>query len=106
VNLNIFPELISKLEIKRIIEEIESLKVKQDPKSPRYSKDQTEESNKYVSYTTFEEILMVVALKSFLNNKKTTEMEAISKFLFHIKEPAKIVYFVRLSTGNCMLIHQ
>ena len=104
MNLNIFPGLVSNLEIKKIIEEIEAIKAQLDSKSPRYRKDATEENNKFISYSTFEEILTSVALKSFVKSKKTTKSEAINKFLSYIKEPAKIVYFVRLTTGIINLI--
>ena len=104
MNLNIFPGLVSNLEIKKIIEEIEAIKAQLDSKSPRYRKDATEENNKFISYSTFEEILTSVALKSFVKSKKTTKSEAINKFLSYIKEPSKIVYFVRLTTGITNLI--
>lgn len=102
MNLNIFPGLISKLEIKRITEFVEAEKTRTNLKSPRSSKEQEDNKDKFVCYEEFEEILKIVAFKSFMANQSQSQLEAIVKLVTYIKEPAKIVYLVKLTTGKRM----
>ena len=100
MNLSIFPSLITKLEIKRIAEYVEAEKAHFNLKSPRSSKEIEDDKDKFVSYEDFEEILKLIAFKSFMTSQNQNQFEAIIKLINYIKEPAKIVYLVKLTSGN------
>ena len=98
LNLNIFPGLVSNLQIKSIIEYIETEKARINMKSPRGNKELDDEKDKFVTYEDFEEILKAIAFKSFITNQNQNKIEALMKLINFIKEPAKIVYSVKLTS--------
>ena len=67
-------------------------------KSPRGNKELDDEKDKFVTYEDFEEILKAIAFKSFITNQNQNKIEALMKLINFIKEPAKIVYSVKLTS--------
>lgn len=103
-NLCIFPNLITNLDIKKLVE-IRNITLNSLIKSPRtrvITEDSAEVSQP-ISYDEFESMLMAIANKTFnpngFNDNKTVNI-AISELLSHIKNSAKIVYQVNLTTES------
>lgn len=92
LSLGVFPDLTNNLELKRILESIEGAETCISPRD-----DSAVE--KAIVYEAFEQVLLQIAFKAFQAEEQGTE-HAISQLVFHIKEPAKNVYFVRLMTGK------
>ena len=100
MNLNIFPTLVSKFDIKKLVERIEN-KSKILRASTSCQKEETaDEDKRYILFNEFEEILKQIAIKSFQKNSAISINEAINKLILHIKDHAKVIYLTRLSTGK------
>jgi hypothetical protein len=117
MGLNIFPDLISNVEITRIIEDIvPNEEAVNNMKSPRGILREQERKNETIEYFEFEKMLYLISVKAYKNkdspvsfstlyiqNEKTSSM--VHKFIRHIQDPAKLTYRVRLSAGNNSLTY-
>lgn len=96
MNLAVFPNLLSNVEIRRIIELVDSERAQILVKSPRTPAEDTA----VVSFEEFEEILKKVADKAFPDFDPLQQM---SMLIRHVKVQAKIVYGVHLNLGTARL---
>jgi len=109
-NLNIFPNLLTNLDIKKLIDKIqaENGSIFKSPRN-RLEEDATTDKEVLISYDDFETMLIDVAIKGFNPNKheideplnytsyKTNISGMLVELIHHIKEPAKIIYQVNLA---------
>ena len=99
-NLNIFPDLVTNYDIKKLIEIHSGDNYLQKSPRARYN-DESIDKDTVISYNEFEAMLITIANKAF-NTKDYTDQktmnESIYSLLNYIKDQAKIVYQVNLST--------
>lgn len=69
-------------------------------KSPRGPKNELEEREASLTYSDFETVLLKIAIKAFSSPDKQPVSSMVYKLFKHIKEPAIIVYGVKLSLSK------
>ncbi|CAI2379846.1 unnamed protein product [Moneuplotes crassus] len=114
MSLNIFPDLLTNVEITRIICEIQPEPSSNLMKSPRMLNKEVMMKDYLLSYTDFEKLLVKVAVRAFKAPSEQSEgdslnadsfrtdindyTEALYHLLNHIRDPSKVLYGVKINT--------
>ena len=96
MNLKIFPDLVSNIDVKMIIKRICDKEETAEFKSPWRLKSDQDYKDEIISFSDFESILVQVALLAYGGKRESSMPNVIIKLFKHIREPSLLSYSVKL----------
>jgi hypothetical protein len=103
MGLNVFPDLASNIDIKKIVKRVWNNKSIKEVKSPRGGKIDCETRDECISFEEFENIMTQIAFRAFGGDPKCTIQTMISQLYKHIKDPALLSYGVKITLRKWLL---